>query len=391
MEKPTTWRRLRWWIAGLALAALVVFALLPSPIRVEVGRSQRGPMRVTVDEEGETRAHDRFVVAAPVPGRLMRVELEEGDAIAQNQVVAVIDPLPLSQREREEVLGRMEAAEAAKRHADARADHARADYDLARRDRLRAEGLARDGVISTQALEQARNAELTGAQELEAAGYSARVAESEVKVARAGLVSLQPGNVRRVVQIRSPVSGRVLRIQEKSERVVQAGTPILALGDPAKVEVVVDVLSTDAVRIRPGTDVFLEGWGGDRPLRARVRLVEPSGFTKISALGVEEQRVNILADFVDPPGALGDGYRVEARIVIWAAENVLKMPASAAFRRGQGWSAFVIEGGRARLRNVEIGHRSETEAEVLHGLTEGAAVIVHPSNLVREGARVRAQ
>lgn len=391
MAKPRTRRRAFWWIAGLALAALVVYALLPSPLRVEVGRSQRGPMRVTVDEEGETRAHDRFSVAAPIPGRLMRVEFEEGDLVGQNQVVALIDPLPLSQREREEVLARVEAAEAAKRQADARVGHARADYELARRDRHRAEGLARDGVISTQALEQAHNAELTGAEELEAARYSARVAESEVKVARAGLVSLQPGNGGRIVQIRSPVSGRVLRIQEKSERVVQPGAPILTLGDPAKIEVVVDVLSTDAVKIKPGADVFLEGWGGDRPLRARVRLVEPSGFTKVSALGVEEQRVNVIADFVDPPGPLGDGYRVEVRIVVWSAENVLKVPASAVFRRGQGWSVFLIEKGRARPRDVEIGHRSETEVEILRGLNEGAQLILHPSNQTRDGLRVRPQ
>jgi HlyD family secretion protein len=181
----------------------------------------------------------------------------------------------------------------------------------------------------------------------------------------------------------------VLRVIEKSERVVPMGTPILILGEPGQIEVVADVLSTDAVKIRPGATVLLDGWGGDHPLRARVRLVEPYGFTKVSALGVEEQRVNVISDFVDSPGPLGDGYRVEAHIVIWTSQNVLKVPLSAVFRRGQGWSTFVIAAGRARTRNIEIGHRNESEVEILSGVAEGEQVILHPSNQLAEGTRVR--
>jgi HlyD family secretion protein len=384
-------RRILVAVVFLGIAALVVLALLPSRQLVEAGRAEKGSLRVTIDEEGETRARERFTISAPVPGRLMRVEFDDGDPVSRGQVVARLDPLPLSQRERQEVLARVDAAEAALREANARQAHAGVDHDLAHRDRERAEGLARDGVISAQAVDQARNADLTSEQELNAAKFAVEAAASEVRVARAGLVGLDvpPGKPRPLVDLRSPVTGYILRVLEKSEHVVSSGTPILVLAQPKELEVVTDVLSTDAVRIQPGAPVLLEGWGGDRPLRARVRLVEPGGFTKISALGVEEQRVNVICDFVDPPGRLGDGYRVDARIVIWSGENVLKAPTSAVFRHGTGWSAFVIEGGRAKRREVEIGHRSETEVEILRGLSPGEEVILHPSNELREGGRVR--
>jgi HlyD family secretion protein len=178
-------------------------------------------------------------------------------------------------------------------------------------------------------------------------------------------------------------------VAEKSERVVQAGTPIVTLGEPSQLEIVADVLSTDAVKVHPGDQVLLEGWGGDHPIRARVRLVEPSGFTKVSALGVEEQRVNVISDFVDPPGPLGDGYRVECRIVIWSGENVLQVPVGALFRRGKSWAVFRLEYGRARVSDIEIGHRNETEAEVLGGLAQNDVVILHPSNQILDGVRVR--
>ena len=187
------------------------------------------------------------------------------------------------------------------------------------------------------------------------------------------------------------MAGRVLRVIEKSERVVPAGTPILTLGDSKQLEIVADVLSTDAVKIQPGMPVFLEGWGGDHPIRARVRLVEPGGFTKVSALGIEEKRVNVISDFVDSPGPLGDGYRVETRTVIWSGEKVLKVPQSALFRQGQGWSVFAIEGGRAKRHDVEIGHRNQAEAEILNGISAGEEVILHPSNQLNDGARVREQ
>jgi HlyD family secretion protein len=383
-------RRLLLATISIVAVALVWFMLRPAPVLVEVAKASSGPMRVTVDEDGETRAHDRFVIAAPIPGRMLRVELEDGDPVRENQVVAIIDPLPLNQQQRAEVLARIETAEASKRQADARAEHAREDHEQSRRDLQRAERLAREGVISTQALEQARNAEITSAEELQAAKFNALAAASEVNVAKAGLVGMDSqGTPRKVVTLRSPVVGRVLRIVEKSERVVQAGAPVVILGDPEKIEIVTDVLTTDAVNIKPGAPVFLEGWGGGHPLQAKVRLVEPAGFTKISALGVEEKRVNVIADFVDPPDGLGDGFRVESRIVTWESPDVLKIPGSASFRDAEGWSVFVIQNGRANLRHVRIGHRNQIDAEILEGVSAGQEVILHPSNQLREGVRVR--
>jgi len=374
----------------LAIAVAVVFALRPTPIQVETGHVRRGPMRVTVDEDGETRAHDRFIVAAPVPGRLIRVELEEGDAVRANDIVASVDPLPLGEQQRAEVRGRIAAAESAEYEAEARVRHARAADEQARRDLARANDLAREGIVSAQSAEQARTAKDASGEELRAAQFNARRAAAELEVARSGLLGFANGGAspKRLI-LRSPVAGRILRVVEKSERVVQGGEPIVVVGDPAKIEIVADVLTTDAVNIRSGSAVLLEGWGGDHPLRARVRLVEPWGFTKISALGIEEKRVNVISDFVDSPGPLGDGYRVETRIVVWEAAGVVKVPASAAFRDRGEWAVYVVEAGRARLRRIETGHRNQDEAEVLGGLAEGQEVILHPPNNLRDGMRVR--
>lgn len=385
-------RRILFAALALGAVALVWAMLRPTPVLVELAKAARGPMRTTVDEDGETRARDRFVIAAPIPGRMLRVELEDGDAVRENQVVALIEPLPLNQQQREEVLARVETAEASKRQADAREAHAQADYAQAHRDLARAELLSNEKVISTQALEQARNTESTSANELAAAKFGALAAAAEVKVARSGLVGMGDGSsAQKIVSLRSPIAGRVLRVVEKSERVLQAGAPLVILGDPRKIEIVTDVLTTDAVNIRPGAPAFLEGWGGDHALRAKVRLVEPAGFTKISALGVEEKRVNVIADFVDPPDGLGDGYRVETRIVTWNSDDVLKIPGSATFRDRDGWSVFVVENGRARRRTVQVGHRNQLEAEILGGISESEEVVLHPSNQLGEGVRVRAQ
>jgi len=384
----------RWTVAaGIAAGVMLLFLVLrPSPMTVESAKAVIGLMRVTVDEDGETRAHDRFIVAAPIPGRLLRVELEEGDAVKQNAEVARIEPVPLNQQQREEVLARIDAAEAMKRQADARLAHARDDYEQAKRDLARAEGLAKEGVVSNQVLEQARTAKTTSGEEFEAAKFSALAAASEIRVARSGLVGMDASNAaHKVISLHSPVAGHVLRVVEKSERVVLAGAPVLIIGDPNRIEVATDVLTTDAVNVKPGAPVYLEGWGGDHPIRAMVRLIEPAGFTKISALGVEEKRVNVISDFVDFPDGLSDGYRVETRIVTWERQNVLKIPGSAAFRVGEAWNVFVIEGGRARRKTVQIGHRNQTEAEILQGLTAGQDVILHPSNELKEGIRVRAQ
>lgn len=375
-------------IAALAVIALVVYALMPSPMRVEFAQAARGPLQVTIDEDGEVRAHDRYVVAAPVAGRLARIALLEGDAVKAAQVVARIAPSPMSSRERDEQLARASAADALVREAQERAGHADADYAQARRERQRVESLVQKAFVSPQALEQARVAETTSQNEARAARFRADSAAAEARAVRAGLLALQPDKAGALVEVPAPVAGSVLRVLEKSERVVAAGTPLLVLGDPSRYEVVIDVLSTDAVNVRPGMRMLLTGWGGSKTLEARVRTVEPAAFTKVSALGVEEQRVNVVADFVDPPGPLGDAYRVDGHVVLWEAADALKLPAPAVFRHGDGWAVFVAENGRARLREIRTGQRNAAEVEVLDGIAAGTRVVKHPPNALRDGMAV---
>jgi HlyD family secretion protein len=386
------WKKLTYVVLVLGVAGLMVFVLAPSAIQVEVARVERGPLRVTIDEDGEARAHDRFVIAAPVTGQLSRVELHDGDRVARGQIVAILTPLPLGQREHAELVARVRAAEALKREADETVERAGADYDQARRELARATRLAQGGLVSQQSLEQANNDEISKATQLEAAKFKAQAAASDVSFARAGLIAVSgSGDANRIVKLRSPVPGSVLRVIEKSERVMDAGAPILVLGDPAKLEVVVDLLSTDAVKVKTGAPALIEGWGGDQPILARVRTVEPSAFTKVSALGIEEQRVNVIADLLEFNPRLGDGYRVEARIIVWETQSALKAPSSALFRRGNRWAVFVVEAGRARRKEVEMGHRTPSETEVLAGLDEGDDVILHPTNDIDEGTRVKHQ
>ncbi len=388
-------------LAGAALVLLLGawWIFRPAPIPVDVGRVTRGALRVTVDEEGETRVRQRYVVAAPTTGHLLRITLDEGDAVERGAVLARIEPAPLDPRDLASAEARLEAAMAKKHAADADMERARAALGQARRDRGRADRLREAGTLSQEAHEAARLAETSAAREYEASRFAAEAANHEVEAARATLLAaqapaLQDGGPDDVcspcVEVRAPVSGQVLRVLEESERIVPAGTGLLELGDPSSLEVVADVLSTDAVRIRPGAPFLVEDWGGPGALEARVRRVEPSAFTKVSALGVEEQRVNVIADLVEPEPTLGDGYRVEARIVVWEGEAVLQLPTSALFRRGGQWNVFVVEGGVARRREVRAGHQGRFETEIVEGLAEGEAVILHPSDRVADGVRVEA-
>lgn len=382
------WKRAFYAAIGLGLIALLVLALIPTPLAVELAAAETGTLQVTVDEDGETRARDRYVVAAPAAGRVSRFDLRDGDAVAQGQSVAELWPLPLSARERTEQLARIAASEAALREAQSRSARSEADLAQRKRERVRTDDLVSNRFVSPQAAEQALAAETLAAEEAAAAKARVRAAAADLEAARAALLAIDAGRSGGAVAIRAPVAGRVLRIPERSERVVAAGTGLMTLGDPGRLEVVVDVLSQDAVKVRPGMPVLLEGWGGPKALRAQVRTVEPFAFTKVSALGVEEQRANIVADFVDPPGPLGDGYRVEARIVVWSADDVLKVPASALFRQGDKWAVFAAEDGRARVRQVEVGQRSALEAQILNGLKAGEQVVRHPSNTMEDGTRI---
>lgn len=388
MKLPS--RKINYVLAGLAALALLAFFFRPVPLRVDIGKVETGSMQVTVDELGETRSHDRFVITAPVAGRLARIELHDGDAVKQDQVVALIAPVPLSIRERNEQAARIAAAESQQRAAAELVRHGLEDLAQARRESKRVERLVKEGFMSAQSAEQARNAEVTIANEVEAARFRVKSAAAEVTLAKSGLIAVQ-GGADALFKIRSPVAGRILRIADASERVVAAGTPLLTLGDLSKLEVVIELLSTEAVKVKPGMPVMLDGWGGSQSLKAQVQRIEPYAFTKVSALGIEEKRSNVVADFVDAPQELGDGYRVNAKIVVWAADAVNKVPASALFRCGETWCAFVVENGKAKRRAVKIGHRNAQEAEVLEGLVPGETVIRHPANQIDEGVRVKAE
>ena len=379
-------KRIAIGVGAIALGLGAVALLRPAPQPVEIARAARGPMQVTVDEEGKTRVRDRYVVAAPIAGRVARIDLREGDSVGRDAEVARLYPAPLDARAREEATARVAEAEDAKRAADAAVGQARAALEQAQRSRARALELAGQNALAPEEREQAELEETTRARELESAQFRARAAAHDVEVARAALLS----GAGTATPLRSPVCGRVLRIPERSERVVPAGAPIVEVGDCGKLEVVADLLSSDAVKVKPGDPMLIEGWGGGTTLHGRLRTVESSGFTKISALGVEEQRVTVVGDFVDSPGPLGDRYRVEIRIVTWEG-TVLKVPASALFRHGEGWSVFVLERGRARQRDVEVGHRTPFEAEILNGVKEGDVVIRNPSDRIADGVKVAAR
>ena len=385
-------KRKRLWMyvaAGLVLLGLVALALRPTAIPVETARVSVGPLQVTTEELGETRAHDRFVVAAPIAGRLMRVLLRDGDSVAEDQAVATIAPVPLSARERDELNARISAAEAIQRSAEAQLSHVEEDLAQAQRESTRLEELFSRSLVSRQQLEQAQNATVTLGKEVAAARYRVKSAEADVKGARAGLAALSVGPRATLVTIRAPSSGRVLRVLEPSERVLAAGTPILVIGDLEHLEVMMEMLSSEAVKVAPGMPAVLDGWGGDKNLNARVRLVEPYAFTKISALGVEEKRTRVILDFVGSSAPLGDGYRVTGRIITWSSHSVLKAPIASLFRCASQWCVYtMVDGERVSRREVQIAHRNASEAEILSGLHEGEFVVRHPPNELVDGARV---
>jgi HlyD family secretion protein len=384
-QRPMSWKRnLAFTAAALAVAAGLAYVLWPEPLAVDGAAVQTGPMQVTVDDQGETRSRDRFVVSAPVAGRLTRIALRDGDAVTRNQLLAEIAPVPLSLRERDETVARVAAAEAVQRESEQRVRRTESDLAQAQREDERVRKLVQDGFMSPQSAEQSRNAVVTAGAELEALRFRSRAAAADVTLARAGL-----GTTGGRVQVRAPMAGRILRMTDPSERVVQAGSPLLIMGDIQSLEIVVELLSSEAVKVAPGMPVLLDGWGGDKALRAKVRRVEPYAFTKVSALGIEEKRVNVVAEFVDPPGPIGDGFRVTARIVTWQADRVLKVPASALFRCEQAWCVFAVEAGRAQRRVVEIGHRNLVEAQVVNGLVQDQPVVLYPGNQVGDGVRVK--
>jgi len=384
MRKPT--RRQLWMIVGaLLLVLLIATQLRESPMPVETGLVTRGPMRVTIDEEGRARVRDRYVVSAPVSGRLDRILLRAGDQVERGMVVARLLPAALEPRLRAEAQAGLIGAQSTLREAEAALPAARSAAEQTDRDARRAATLLAAGAVSERELEDARLRQAEANRALAAA--TERVAQAQAGVQRAHAAATEPGGGG-AVTINAPVSGRVLRLLEQDQRVLLAGTPILEIGDPRNLEIVVDLRSEDAVRVLPGAMMLLDEWGGTESMTARVQTVEPHAFTQVSALGVEEQRVNVIGSFGTTPTQLGDGYRVGVRIVVWESADALRVPTGALFRDAGGWSVFVVESGRAHRRQVQVGQQSAEYSEVIAGLAERDTVVMHPSDRVSDGRAV---
>ncbi len=384
----------RWLLVVLVVGAVVAVALWPAPVPVDVMPSTRGPLAVTVDDEGETRVRHRYVVSAPLTGRVLRSELEVGDPVVRGTtVVARVRaeaPALMDARSRAEAEAAVAAARASLGRAEAELRSTAATAQLARVERGRQRDLSAAQLSTRQALDAAESNARAAEEAVRAAEFAVAGARSQFDQATARLMAPTLEASGRVLTLTAPAV--VLKRLRESESVVAAGEPLLEIGNPAvDLEIVSDLLSTDAVRVKPGAKVRVEQWGGDRVLVATVRRVEPSGFTKISALGVEEQRVNVVMDFEDPAeawNALGDGYRVEVRIVIWEAADVVKVPTSGLVRQGDEWAVFVVDGDRIRRVTVAVGQRNAEEAEIQSGLDAGAQVVVHPNDQVADGALV---
>lgn len=382
-------------IAAIVLGALYL-AIRKPPFQVDLAAVTRGPMTVTIDDEGETRVHDLYVVSAPINGRLLRIELEAGDPVVAGQTVVArmmpADPDFLDRRSEARLREQVQALDAVVSSSASRIAQARAARTLAAQEQGRVSAVFQRGFATRASLDRANSALAQADASLSEAIRSTEAARHDRDAARASLISPLSGGVgAKALDVHSPVSGTVMRLPRESEANVAAGSPLIELGNPRNLEIVTDLLSADAVRIKPGANVRIENWGDTKPLQGKVRRIEPFGFTKISALGVEEQRVNVIIDIIDPPAIwarLGHGYRVIVRIAEWESANSLQIPVSALFRDKGAWAVFVVEGGKAKLVRVKIGRMNDEVAEVLDGLGSAATVILHPSEKVTDSARV---
>jgi len=394
-------RRTALVVVGALVVGAIVYGFWPRPVEVDLGAVVKGTMSVTVNEEGKTRIRERYIVSAPLGGALLRIPLKAGYSVAADKSVLAMlepsDPAFLNVREKAEAEARVKASESAIDQAKARLSAARKEHELAAGFLERTTKAREAGSASADEMHTAQIREQVRAEEVRAAQFAERVATFELNLARAALIrtsprsALPPEGSR--LEIRSPIDGKVLRVFQESAAVVTPGTHLLEVGDPADLEIVIELLSTEAVKVSPGDRVVVERWGGPENLAARVRHVEPAGFLKVSALGVEEQRVNVIADFTDPlekRRQLGDAFRIEARIVIWEGADVVKVPAGSLFRDPSGeWAVYALRGGRAILTPLRIGHSNGLEAEVISGLAPGDQVVLHPSDRVRAGVRIK--
>ena len=390
------------WITIIVIVVLVILAVvygfIPKPVSVDVIKVSRGSLKVTVEEEGKTRVSDRFVLSAPVAGYMRRIELEVGVPVTKGQKVAELEPLKsqaLDPRSRAEAEAAIAAAQAALNSAQENARSSAAEADYAKKKLERSKKLYDEGYISNEMFDQAETqAKQTEANHL-AAEAAVKTAGFELEKARAVLLysaKEEGGDHAGIIPVQSPVSGQVLKIHHESAGVVNPGESLIDIGNLKNMEVKVEVLSADAVKIKPGTPVLFERWGSDAQLTGKVRAIEPAGFTKISSLGVEEQRVLVIVDITSESEKwqrLGDGYSLEASFILWDGQNVLQIPASALFRNKDGWAVFVVENNRAHSRKVERGHSNGLAAEIVSGLTEGEMVIMHPDESIKNGTRIR--
>jgi len=384
------------FIAAL-ITGLLIWGFWPQPIMVEGITARYAPMTVSIEEEGRTRVIDRYVISASVDGVACRQQLKVGDTVKQGQVLLGITPLQsqvLDPRSRAQALAQVAAAKSALHAAEERAIAASASAQLANNELTRLQPLMEQALISREAFDKARTEVQTSTASKRSARFSVEVAKYELEAARTVLqysAAIDSGEPAERVPVRSPIDGKILKLVRECEGPVRTGEPLLEVGDPSALEIEVDVLSADAVKIKPGMKVLFDRWGGDKPLEGMVRIVEPVGFTKVSALGVEEQRVLVISDFVSEAGLwsrLGDGYRIEANFILWQQENVLQIPASSLFRYNSGWAVFVIENGLAVRREVKVGQRNGLIAQVLEGVNEGEQVINHPNDEVDDAKRV---
>lgn len=396
--KRVWWRRIVMVIVGLLLVGGFAYALRPQPIPVDLAVVTRGTLQISIDEDGVTRIRERYTISAPLSGRLLRVLLDPGDDVDQGQLLLVIepsDPELLDARSHAEATARVNASSSAVEEAEAELARVTATLESAQRDYEDQQAMIARDATTDQELDDARLLVQVRTQEQTSARFAVQVARYQLELAKAAIVhTAGHENGTRSdarLEITAPCNGRVLRVFQESEGYIDAGTPLLEFGDTSDLEVVVDVLSTDAVSITPGDRVQLEHWGGTHTLNGRVRVIEPAAFTKVSSLGVEEQRVNIIIDFTDPPQAragLGDGFRVEAAIVVWQEEDVLKAPSSALFRSDDQWSVFRVKRDIVERVPIQIGQRNGTASQVLEGLKLEDTVIIYPPDTLEDGAKI---
>lgn len=402
MNRAWQQRILIWTVVAVAVVIGLAAALWPRSTPVDIATVSTGTMRITVDDEGVTRINDVFIVSAPTTGFLRRIELEPGDSVLPGEtLVAEIEPsesTPLDPRTAAEAKASLRAAESAEALARADLEKARAELAFAEAEVQRYRELARDGTVSRRDLDAAERSFDTSRAALAVAHAQMQVRSFELAQAKAHVLS--PDELRGERQrcdclvVMAPVSGHVLQVHRESAGPVTVGEALLEIGNLERLEIVVDLLSIDAVQIRPGDAAFIENWGGEHPLEASVRRVEPFGFTKVSALGIEEQRVNVVLDLLSPRSewqALGHGYQVDVSVVLWSADDVIKVPLTALFRSGSDWALFVRENGRAEKRLVTVGRRNNRDAEIVAGLTAGEQIVVYPGESIEAGMRIAAR